>query len=350
MRVVNHALGAKFVRERTPTLVGALVVPFVMSAYPVAAAEAEFAWDMPNEYGATSVSGEADTVFAERLAEATDGRIVITNHHGGSLGYKSRDHWAAVEDEAVPIASTYTGVFAGFDPIFLLNNMPFMATNPVESKALIDAARPWYQEAFAQGGQMLLLTEPWTPVGIWAKKRVGSAADMAGMKIRTYDANGTITLNNLGAAATQMSWADVLTALSTNTIEAVLTSEEGGLSAKFSQYLDHYHYVNFTMGSNMVHMNRNVFESLPEDLQQILLDTAAEVEEELWQRSADRIARNVQRLKDENVTVVQDIPESFIEELKAAGQQAIDEWREKIGPEKADEIVAAYQAVLASRQ
>ena len=130
----------------------------------------DVAWDMPNEYGETSVSGEADKIFAARLAANSDGRIVITNHFGGSLGYKSKDHWAAVEDSAVPIASTYTGVFTGFDPIFLLNNMPFMATNPTQSKALIDATLPYYAEAFAKGNQILLLTEPWSPVGIWSKR------------------------------------------------------------------------------------------------------------------------------------------------------------------------------------
>ena len=147
-----------------------------------------------------------------------------------------------------------------------------------------------------------------------------------------------------------MSWADVVPALSTNTIEAVLTSAEGGLSAKFSEYLDHFHYVNFTMGTNMVHMNIDVFESLPEDLQQIVLDTAKEVEDELWARIEARITGNVQRLKDENVTVIIDVPESFIDELKVAGQQAIDEWKDLMGPEEADEILAAYADLLAARQ
>ena len=333
--------------ELKPMLFG-VAAAAVVAAGPAAAQD--FGWDMPNEYGESSVTGEADKIFAERLEANSGGRIVITNHFGGSLGYKSKDHWAAVEDQAVPIASTYTGVFSGFDPIFLLNNMPFVATDPVQSRTLIEAARPWYAEAFEKSGQMLLFTEPWTPVGIWSKKVVNSGADMAQLKIRTYDKNGTITLNNLGAAAIQMSWADVVPALSTNTIEAVLTSAEGGLSAKFSEYLDHFHYVNFTMGTNMVHMNIDVFESLPEDLQQIVLDTAKEVEDELWARIEARITGNVQRLKDENVTVIIDVPESFIDELKVAGQQAIDEWKDLMGPEEAEEILAAYANLLAERQ
>ena len=328
--------------------VGAALISLALGFGTLSVAGAQdVMWDMPNEYGETSISGEADKIFAERLAKNSDGRIAITNHFGGALGYKSKDHWAAVEDNAASIASTYTGVFTGFDPIFLLNNMPFMATNPTQSKALIDAARPYYAEAFAKGNQILLLTEPWTPVGIWAKRPIMSGSDMQGLKIRTYDKNGTITLKNIGAAAIQMSWADVVPALSTNAIEAVLTSEEGGLSAKFQEFLNHYHYLNFTMGSNMVHMNRDVFNALPEDLQKVVLATAKEVEDELWARSQQRIDQNVKRLADANVTAITNVSESFIQELKAAGQQAIDEWRALIGDEKADEILAAYAAQLA---
>ena len=320
----------------------ALLASVLAAGAPIMAAAQEVSWDMPNEYGETSISRK----FAERLAANSGGRILITGHFNGSLGYKSKDHWAAVEGQAVPIASTYTGVFTGYDPIFLLNDLPFMATSPAQSKALIDAARPYFAKAFSKGNQLLLLTEPWSPVGLWTKRPISSVADMQGLKVRTYDKNSTVTLQELGATAIQLSWADVIPALSTNVIEAVLTSEEGGLSANFQEYLDHFHYLNFTMGSSMVHINKDVFDALPEDLRQIVLDTAEEVEAELWAHAQDRIDLNVQRLQDANVTAVRDVPESFIDELKAASQVAINEWRELIGGELADEILAAYAKQL----
>ncbi len=339
---------SKQIKYSNPLLLTAAsaVVAATLLAGPAVLAQ-EIAWDMPNEYGETSVSGEADKIFAEILKKKTGGKIVITNHFGGSLGYKSKGHWAAVEDGAVPIASTYTGVFAGFDPIFLLNNLPFMATNPKAARALLDAAKPWYQEAFAKGGQMLLLTEPWTPVGIWAKRKVASSADMKNLKIRTYDKNGTITLKEIGAAAIQMSWADVVPALSTGTIEAVLTSAEGGLSAKFYEYLNHFHYVNFTMGSNMVHMNKAVFDGLSKDLQAKVLEAAKEAEDVLWSRIGARIENNVKRLKDNGVTPVNDLPGPFMADLQKAGDVAVAEWRAKVGEAEADKIIATYKAKLA---
>ena len=300
-------------------------------------------WDMPNEYGAASIPAEADRLFAERVKEKSGGMVVITNHFGGSLGYKSRDHWSAVEDGAVPIASTYTGVFAGIDPIFQLQSLPFVATNPEESKALLDAMRPWLEEAFAKGGQKYLLGAPWTPVGIWSKKKITDAEGLGNLKIRSYDKTGTLTLKNAGAAAIQLSWADVVPALSTGTIEAVLTSDEGGLSAKFYEYMDHFHHVGFTMGTNMIHMNQAAFDDLSPELQQAVLDAAAEVEAEAWANINDRIALNIKRLEDNGVTSVTDVPAAFIQHLRDSGDPVTAEWRERFGEEEAAKIFAAYE-------
>ena len=338
LRIISKFLSA---------LAASAATALVLSSFSYAQ---EFVWDMPNEYGENTVIGEADKIFAERLERNSGGRIKITNHFGGSLGYRSKDHWSAVKDRTVPIASTYTGDFSDFDPIFLFNNLPFVATNPAQSKALIDSTRPWYDEAFAKGGQMLLLAMPGPPVGIWSQKAIGGSDDLKGLKIRTYDANGTIAFNNLGAKAIRLSWADVIPALSTNAIEAVLTSAEGVHVEEFSEYLSHFHHVNFIMGINMVHLNLNAFESLPSDLQKILADTAKEVEEELWTRIDERISLNSRLLKDKDVTVISEISETLISELEASGQQAIDAWKDAMGTEKAAEILSAYESALEERK
>ena len=304
-------------------------------------------WDMPNEYGATSLPAKADGLFAERVMEKSGGKIVITNHFGGALGYKSRDHWSAVEDGAVPIASTYTGVFAGIDPIFQLQSLPFVATNPKESKALLDAMRPWLETAFATGGQKYLFGAPWTPVGIWAKKKITDAEGLRNLKIRSYDKTGTLTLKNAGAAAIQLSWADVVPALSTGTIEAVLTSDEGGLSAKFHEYMDHFHHVGFTMGTNMIHMSQAAFDDLSPELQQAVLDAATEVEAESWANINEHIAYNVKRMDDNGVTSVTDVPAAFIEHLRKSGEPVTAEWRGVFGEEEAAKIFARYDELRA---
>ena len=118
----------------------------------VPAAAQQYKWDMPNEYGATSLPGMADMDFIRLVNEKSGGAIEITAHHGGSLGYKSRQHFTAVEDGAVPIASTYAGTFIGMDPVWKAQSIPFLATNPTESRAFFEAERPWLDKTFREAG------------------------------------------------------------------------------------------------------------------------------------------------------------------------------------------------------
>ena len=57
---------------------------------------ADVKWDMANEYQETSIHGQAQKVFTDAAMEASGGSIEITNHFGGSIGYKSKEHFDAV--------------------------------------------------------------------------------------------------------------------------------------------------------------------------------------------------------------------------------------------------------------
>ena len=310
----------------------------------------EFHWDMPNEYGESTVTGQADQVFSEMLHERSGGRIQITHHFGGSLGMRSIDHWSAVEDGAVPLASTFAGVLTGIDPIFFLNAMPFLATNPTESLTLVDAARADYARAFEESGQILLMTEPWVPVGIWADRLIQSPEDLEGLRIRTSDRNGTLIMEAVGASPTQMTWGDVVPALATNTIDSVLTSGVPGLQSNFQDYLDHFHDIGVVLTTNMVHMNRDVFESLPEDLQQIVLETAAAAEAQVWANAIESLRMNPPLFEEAGVTLVSDFSPELMSTLREAAAPILDEWRASMPDGVADRILARYEELLAERQ
>jgi TRAP-type C4-dicarboxylate transport system substrate-binding protein len=188
---------------------------------------------MANEYADSSVHGQAQQVFADTAAEASNGSVKITNHFGASLGYTSAQHFDAVADGALPIANTNMGTVSGIEPIFLLSSLPFLANSIEEARMLWEAARPYYEKTFEEYNQILLYASPWPPAGIWANKPVTSLADLKGLRIRAWDASGTSTLQGAGAAALQLPWADVVPQLASGGIEAVLTSAEGGANSKF---------------------------------------------------------------------------------------------------------------------
>ncbi len=311
-------------------------------AMPYGAAEAGQKWDMANEYNATSLHAEGDRLFAKLLAEKTGGDIEIVHHFGGAIGYKSKDQLDAVGDGALPIADTYVGPLGGIDPMFLLPSLPFLAATAEEARILYEVAKPHYEKVFADNNQKLLWVSPWPPSGIWAKKPADSMAALENLKIRTYDANGTITLKAAGAAAIQLSWADVVPQLSTGGIQAVLTSAEGGTNAKFWEHLSHFTEINYAMPLNMVHINLDTYNGLSAEQQQAVLDSAQAAGDLVWNLAVERVAMNYAEMEANGLTIVQGVDGGYLGALSEAGKEAVAQWLVKTGDTGAA-ILAEYK-------
>lgn len=310
---------------------GALVVPMILSALVAGfPASAEVKLDLANEYSATSLVGIADQFFIDSVKAKSKGELIITAHYGGALGFKSKDHFDAVGDGAVPIAGTYTGVFTGIDPVFTLSAMPFLTPSLEEAKTLFEVARPYYDKVFAKHNQKLLYASPYTPTGVWAKKAIKSVADLKNLKIRTYDAAGVATFKAIGAAPIQLSWADVVPQLGTGGISAVLTSDESGINGKFWEHLSHFNALPYSVAINMTHMNLDVFNSLSPELQAAVLQAAAETQELNWQRIADRVKRNAGILDEKGIKVVA-ASGPMVGELQKSADAILAKWTQDMG-------------------
>lgn len=309
---------------------------------------ASFAQDvtlnLSNEYAANSIHGVGDARFADLVAEETNGAVKIIVHHGGALGYKSADHFDAVGEGALEIADTYGGALGGIDPLFLVSSLPFLVTNLEEARMLYDASEEKIRKIFEDNDQILLYASPWPPSGLWGNKPFDSADSLKAVKIRTYDKNGITTLNQLGANAVRMSWADVVPAISTGAIDAVLSSAEGGISSSFSDYYSTFTEIyDYAIVLNFVHMSRAVFDDLSEEQQQGILRAAERVSQENWAAVPDRLAETYKQMADQKITVVTSTDPGYRAALQAAGKATLDEWLADTG-EDGQAIIDDFQA------
>lgn len=322
-----------------------LTVAALAAAFGVVAApsHAQMRWDLPTEQAQSSLTGIADLAFAEAVKEKTGGEIEVTVHFGGSLGYKTKDQYDAVSSGALILADSYTGPLVGFDPIWQISALPFLTSSIADARLLYEAAKPTYEATLAADNMVLLYTIPWTASGIWANKEVSSLEALSGLKIRTYDPLGQMTFEAAGAAPITLSFADVVPQLTTGGIEAVLTSAEGGFHNKFADLLSHYNEINYASPLSIVHINRDAWEDLSPELQAAVLEAAAETEAMIWERAISREAENYQAMRDAGVTVVEGLPEDFLQALSDAGTGALAEWEGKAG-ETGSKIIADYRA------
>ncbi|UTW00089.1 TRAP transporter substrate-binding protein [Marinomonas rhizomae] len=317
-----------------------LAASIALSQAPFALSAAKF--DFSNEYNATSIHAEGDKYFIDQVTRLSKGDVDITLHTGGSLGFKSADNFYAVADNAIQIADTLAGSMAGINPIFLLSSLPFIVENEDQAELLYQIAKPYYQKVFAQNGQILLYASPWPASGIWSQKPVTSKAELANLKIRTYDKNGTLTLREAGAEPIKLSWGDVVPQLSTGGIKAVLTSADAGASGKFWEHLDNYSAIQYAIPLNMVHMNKDAFDDLSSDEQSAILKAAALTDEHNWKTVRTRVADNYKELSANNVAIHQDLSKDFISWLQQSAKPSLKEWLEDTG-KSGNDIMADFE-------
>jgi len=303
-------------------------------------------WDLSNEYPANSIHGRTADFFANAVAQKTGGSLTITVHHGAALGYKSVDLFDAVGDGALQSASTSFVFLSGIHPAFQLGSLPFIAADMDETRILNDLARPLYNDIFEKANQTLLVVVPWPVSGIWGKKVMAGPDDLKAVKIRTYDVATTETFANAGAFPVQISWSDVPAQLSTNAIDAVLTSANGGAGAQFWDLQSHFTNVNYTAGMQAIHVNRDAMEALSEQEREAVYEAALEAEAFGWQLAIENLQQDYATLRSHDVIVTEKISPQFAEFLMDAGQPFIKKWLANAGDEL-NAVYNAYQAEIA---
>jgi TRAP-type C4-dicarboxylate transport system substrate-binding protein len=299
---------------------------------PAAAAQT-ITWDMPNEYPQTSIHGEGDLFFGNLVRQKTGGRIKIVHHFDGWNGLRSKDMLDAVGSGKVPIADMFGGALGEVEPLFLLPSLPFVAVTTDQARALFESAEADYDRILALHNQKLLYPSPWPPTGIWAKKPITGLESLKGLRIRTYDANGTITFKALGAAPEQISFADAVPKLAAGQLEAVLTSGDGGAGGQLWNYLDHFTAIGYAMPLSLVTINLDVWKGLAPRLQRAVRDAAAATEARQWTAIRKRVEENYLRMQANRVKITSTVSPAFGAALKAAGGEAIDAWVARFGPE-----------------
>ncbi|MFV0336118.1 MAG: TRAP transporter substrate-binding protein [Tropicimonas sp.] len=301
-------------------------------------------WDMADEYGAQALSGKASRFFLAELEKKVGDALTITYQGGGALGYKSVDHFDAVQDGAVQCAVTLVTQLGGIDPFFNLSSLPFIASSPEEAYLLWKAAREEYAKIFEDNGMVLLWAMPNPPSGIHARAPITTAEALKGLRIRTYDVNGTETMMAAGAAPLQVAWSDLIPQLSTGGIDAVLTSADGGMQLSIWDYVSDFTELNYAMGLFMCHVNKDAFDALPEDVQAGLRDVVDACDAQNWKEMVESIQVAYTAMNDNGmaITLDDDVPGAVFDHLKAAGAKVRDAWVAQTGP-RAEATLARFE-------
>ncbi len=274
-------------------------------------------WDMATPYVDATHHTQNIIQFAKDVKDLTKGELEIVVHSGASL-IKHTEIPRAVRTQQVPIGEVFLGILGNRDPVFKLDNIPFLATNFEQAKALYAASKSTIEKKLDEDGMMLLYSVPWPPQGIYSKKPINSINDIKGSKMRAYSPTQSRLAVLLDATPTTVQSVEIPQAFSTGIVDMMITSPTTGVSSQSWDYVSNYTDVQAWIPKNMVIVNKRAFKRLDKTVQKELLEASAKAEKRGWEMAIKETTEKTQALADNGITVSKPSPE-LMKSLKAVG-------------------------------
>src|SRR5258705_4487199 len=230
-----------------------------------AALQAQTVWDMPTEYPENAMPGVGLAAFTKHVAESSAGELEIRPSFDAKAGIKSAGMLAAIAEGRVQAGDAFAGALEAEDPVFALPSLPFLVTSIADAKRLSDIARPHLAAVLEKKGLRLLYLTPWPPSGIWSKTPLTTASELSTLSIRTYDKTSSEVFSSVGAKATSISFADTMPKLVDGSLNAVLSSGDGGAGRKLWEYLPYFSEITYSLPLSVAAVNKAAYDGLSQD-------------------------------------------------------------------------------------
>jgi TRAP-type C4-dicarboxylate transport system substrate-binding protein len=319
-----------------------LVAGALLLLHP-AATRAESVWDMPTEYPQNAMPGLGLTAFTKHVAERCAGKLQIRPSFDAAAGIRSAGMLAAIAEGRVQAGDAFAGALEAEDEIFALPSLPFLVTSIADARRLADIARPHLVAALQKKGLRLLYLTPWPPSGIWSKTPLKSPSDLSGLSIRTYDKTSTEVFSSVGAKAASISFADTMPRLADGSINAVLSSGDGGAGRKLWEVLPYFSEITYSLPLSVASVNQAAYDGLSPDLREAVDAAGRQTEIELWLALSTRLQENYQRMRQNGVTIDSNPAPSIVDALQSGAAVIQRAWCVKAGP-VCGQVLDAFKA------
>ena len=289
--------------------------------------------------------------WAPNLEDRTNGQLTITVSSFPELGLAGPDTLSLVSDGTLAMANIYTGYVAGELPAIEVQSLWGIYPDWETMYLSLTDMHPQLEAMVAaetSGG--IIVNHNWYSGNdqfFFSKKPLRSLEDFEGLKTRSHAAALSDWINGMGAEAQFIAFSEVYTALERGILDAGVTGSTPGYGQRWyevSSYLNGP--LKSLLSTNNV-INADVWNEIPEDLQQILIEEGAKSEiEQLRLTSIQNVTgvlKNTQ-IAQPPMELVEFSPELADHSLNVAVKEhVIPGWLNRLGfPGKGDEAVQMF--------
>jgi TRAP-type C4-dicarboxylate transport system substrate-binding protein len=288
-------------------------------------AQAPTRWDISIPWGPSEFHTVNAQRFAREVAAATNNAVQMTVHPGGSLGVRANETVRAIGDGVVPMAEFAAFQNVGDLPLLGIESIPFLIANYDELKVMHDLVRPTWERELERRNQIVLYIVPWPMQCFYFKRPIATAADLRGIRMRTYDRVTAEMVTRLGMVPQQLTSPDVVPALASGRVDAVMTSGTTAVAQRYWEFLKHTYITNHLWASNLMVVNLDAWRRLPAATRTTIQDLAKRLEPEFWNVSKAEHDTRMNELRQNGMTV--EAPaEALMQALRQATATMVDDF------------------------
>jgi len=309
-----------------------------------------YRWRVQSAFSRGDFSADLLPSFAKEVKEKSNGRLVLSTFYAGDL-VPSDDTFRATSQGMIEMGQTCGVLWSGEEPILGLEfGLPFGFKGTlaeVENLVEVTGLYKLWEQAYDSKNCKLLGIHTYGPYPVIASNRaIRGIEDFKGVKVRAILEVADL-MKELGAAPGYVPGGEIYMAMKLGTFDAATYSVDAIRGFKWHEVINYYilpYWCDWYFGDIIV--NRQAWESLPADLQQVLNEAMVNYGE----RNKEVYSKEIQIVKEEAKSLgyeVITLPEEDVEAMrKIAIEKVWPKFAEK-GPEcaKAIKAMKAYYKV-----
>lgn len=282
--------------------------------------------------------------FATRVAEKTNGTVIIKVYHGGSLGVKDADILRLLKNGFLDASVVYAGYLHRDAPEINAAYTDGAIAIPAEHAKAVPAILDTYKRALKKWDIVYagFVQPPLYETCLFCKEPVDSLEKLKGKKVRVWSKQQVETMNKLGVSGQIIPQADMYMALQTGVVDcAIYLAEVAPLMhlqevVPYESYLLPWAAIPSALGFSQKAWNKlsakqqaAVTEAAMETGNEALKEVLAAATDKAKQKKAIelRISKGFKKLQDfppkDRALIVMKAKEAWADLAKEAGPEAI---------------------------
>lgn len=316
------------------------IVLAVGATFAGAAHAADFTFTFAHVLTEDTPNARAAVVFKEEVEKNSDGRIEINIRPAAQLG-GDVEIIEQTQMGLVHISIPPTGNLANFNEQMYLFDLPFLLNDNAAMMRVLDG----------EVGTELLGTldaNNLHGIAMWGAgfrhmtnniRPINGPADLAGIKMRTLQAPTILsTYRAYGANPTAMAYVEVYNGLQQGVIEGQENPLANIASMKFHEVQKYMTLTGHAYHTYAAVMNKQAWESLPEDLQTVIAEAMIVGRDAARQFTNEDEAKILDAIKDQ--IEIQSLSDEGRAAFIEASKPIYDEFRDKVTPALMDKAIA----------